>query len=59
MERFITNQLIVDSGKICSNASVISFLLFKGKDAAGRPILAVYCCHLPDPETTNYDELLE
>lgn len=30
-----------------------------GKDNQGRPILAVYCSHFPDPETTDYDELLE
>ena len=35
------------------------FLKLLGKDTEGRPILSVYCSHFPDPDITDYDELLE
>lgn len=43
IDAFISQQLIVESGR----------------DAEGRPIFAFYAFRFPDPAKQNYDELLE
>ena len=43
LDAFISQQLIVESGR----------------DIEGRPIFAFYAFRFPDPAKQNYDELLE